>query len=400
MNVLRNPEYRGMAMIVLAIGLMGFVLAAATGKIELFPRPKALDKIIFVSEADGSPDVFAMNADGTGRVRLTTGTKAHSAPAVSPKGDRILCVGRLGGSEQLFSIGANGGDPDWLTNQTGPKRHPAFTPDGERISYIASGRVFTAEKNGDNPYPILPTALELRAAMSDPLRRGEVPVYFDYAWARDSEAIVGARRDADGSESVLFLPGHDAAPQIVPGVGLSWPRLLNVLLEREGESKRRVAPDARVRITGLAWAAAIDGFALSLVSGSDGFLLVFVLDKNQLRLGGFKFFEGRKLGRPTFAPDASAVVVPVVGGHDDSEGGLVRVDLAEGSAEMICSGVFEKPSYSPAGDKILAVLTDEALNRRDIVSVELETGKMKRLTRDGCSYDAVWSPSSSGGGSR
>ncbi|MGC8862403.1 MAG: TolB family protein [Armatimonadota bacterium] len=400
MNILRNPEYRGIAILILVIGLMGFVLAVATGRIELFPGPRALDKIIFVSDAGGSPEIFAINADGTGRAQLTAGADVRSTPAVSPKGDRIVCVGRFRGSEQVFSIGAEGGTPDWLTSQSGPKEHPMFTPDGGRISYIASGRVFVANRNGDNPYPILPTTLELRAAMSDPLRRGEVPTYFDYAWAKDSEAIVGARRDTDGSESVLFLAGHDAAPQIVPGVGLTWSRLLNVLLEREGESRHRVAPDARVRITGLAWAAAMDGFAVSLVSGRDGFLLVFVLDKNQLRLGGFKSFEGRKVGRPTFAPDGSAVVVPVAGGKDGAESGLVRVDLAEGQAELICSGAFEKPSYSPAGDRILAVLADEKARKRDLVSVGLDTGEVKRLTRDGHSYDAVWSPPSEADGTR
>jgi len=389
MNVLRNPEYRGIVILVLVIAVMGFVLAVATGKLELFPGPMALDKIIFVSDATGSPEICAMNADGSGRTQLTTGAKVRSAPAISARGNRIVYVGRFERSDQVFAIGAEGGMPDRLTSATGPKKEPRYTPDGKQLSFIASGRVFVAETNGDSPRPIFPTASEVRAAMSNPLRRGEVPPYFDYGWAPDSEAIVGLRKDPDGNDAATFLAGHDAEPKSPP-----LTPLLNELLKQEGASKRRIAPDERVRITGLAWAAKAPALAFSAVSRNDGFLIVFGVEKGELRLGGFRSFGDHKIGQPAFAPDGSAVVIPMSSTDGISKAGLLKLDLANGRAEVIASGVFERPSYSPAGDRILATLSNEIRQRRDVVTIELATGKVERLTRDGGSHDAIWSPAS------
>ena len=378
--------------LILVIAGMGFVLAVATGRISLFSGPKALDKIVFVSDVTGSREICAMNAEGSGRTQLTTGAAVRSAPAMSPSGDRIVYVGRFGNSDQVFATGAEGGTPDRLTSATGPKKEPRYTPDGSQLSFIASGRVYVAETNGDSPHPIFPTAYEVRAAMSDPLRRGDVPAYYGYAWGPDSAAIVGVRKDSDGNDSAVFLADTRSEPKFIPFAGL-----LNEVLRQEGASKRRIAPGERVRVTGLGWAAKAPVFAVSVVSRNDGFLIVFGVQKGQLRFSGFRSFEGHEIGQPAFAPDGSALAIPTSSADGSSEAGLLKLDLASGRAQVIASGVFQRPSYSPRGDRILATLSDEIRQTRDLVVIELTTGRLKRLTRDGGSYDAIWSPASDTG---
>ncbi|MGQ0632911.1 MAG: TolB family protein [Sporichthyaceae bacterium] len=50
----------------------------------------ARSKIVFASEVNGNIDIYVMNADGTGRKRLTTDPKEDSDPEFSPDGKKIV----------------------------------------------------------------------------------------------------------------------------------------------------------------------------------------------------------------------------------------------------------------------------------------------------------------------
>jgi len=387
MKIRLNPEYKGMFFLLLIISGVGLVLAVATGTLELWTGPQAFDRIVFVSEKTGKPEIWLMNTDGSHPVALTSGAGVRSAPAISPQANRILYVGKFGKSEQIFAIGVRGGRPERLTSATGPKRVPAFTPDGKNISFIASGRVYAADKNGENLSPILPTRQEIHAAMTDPLRRGEIPIYLNYAWGPDSEKLVGIRQELDGNHSVVFLPKRGDKPRFIP-VNL----FLNQLIAREGISKRRLAPDQQVHVTGLSWARDAALFAITLTSGRDGFLTVFAVEKGEPRLAGFKSFFGINIAEPTFAPDGSAIVMTVNASSQPGKQGLVRLDLQTGEVQVLASGIFEGPQYSPNGDKILATKWNSAHSASNLIILDLTTGETKQLTHDGSSYYGVWSP--------
>lgn len=385
MRILRNPEYRGMLLLFLVIGGVGLALALATGTIELFSGPRAFDKIVFVSEKTGEPEIWLMKPDGSGRQAITSGAKVRSAPAISPRANRIIYVGKFGKSEQVFAVGVRGGKPERLTSATGPKLQPAFTPDGNTISFIASGRVYAADKHGEHLSPIFPTPQEIHAAMTDPLRRGEMPVYLSYAWGPDSEAIVGIRQDSDGNHSAVFLPRRGAKPTFIP-LG----PYLNQLIAIESGSQRRPEAGVRVQVTGLSWAKSDPIFAITLATESDSHLLVFVVEKDNPAIAGFKSFRGAVVAEPNFAPDGSAIVMSISSPSKKGDEGLLRLDLQSGTAQLLASGYFELPLYSPTGSKILATRWDQSHSSRDLVSLDLATGELKQLTRDGRSYFGVW----------
>ncbi|MGQ9454861.1 MAG: TolB family protein [Armatimonadota bacterium] len=389
MRILRNPEYRGILFLLLVIATVGFSLAVATGTIELFTGPRAFDKIVYISEQTGSPEIWIMNTDGSNRKPLTNGANVRSAPAVSPKANRIIYVGKFGKFEQVFAIDTRGRHLDRLTSVTGPKQLPAFTPDGNTISFIASGRVYTADKRGENLSPILPTPQETHTALTDPLRRGEMPVYLSYAWGPDSEAIVGIRQEPDGNHSAVFLQRQGAKPKLIP-----FALLLNQLIAQEGVSNRRISPDELIQVTGLSWARDVPAFAITLSCGKDSFLTVFSVENGEPRLMGFKSFIATKIAEPNFAPDGSAIVTIIKSLRRGGEEGLLMINLESGIAQLVASGTFEKPQYSPLGDEILATRREPENANKNLVSVDLTTGKIRRLTQDGCSYFGVWSPSS------
>ncbi|MDH7601866.1 MAG: hypothetical protein QHI38_06935 [Armatimonadota bacterium] len=388
MKFLRNPEFRGMLLILVIIAGVGFALAVATGTLELFAGPQAFDKIVYVSEKTGTPEIWLMKPDGSGRVALTSGAVVRSAPAISPRANRIIYVGKFGKTEQVFAVGTRGGKPERLTSATGPKQQPAFTPDGTSISFIASGRVYAADKHGEHLSPIFPTPQEIHAAMTDPLRRGEMPIYIAYAWGPDSEAIVGIRQEPDGSHSAVFLPSRGAKPMFIP-LGV----YLNQLIAGAGAAQQRAEITRRVQVTGVSWSKTDSMFAITLTAESDSYLFVFVVEKGNPAIAGFKAFRGAVIAQPTFAPDGSALVVAVKSSRKHTEDGLLRLDLQSGTGQLLASGLFEQPLYSPSGDRILATRYDRAHTTKDLVSLDLSTGELKQLTHDGCSYFGIWTPS-------
>jgi Tol biopolymer transport system component len=76
-------------------------------------------RIAFIALADGVPNVFTVNMDGTNRKQLTTRKSACGRVKWSPDGKRIAFVAFEGKWPQLFTIPADGGEPKQLTKIEG-----------------------------------------------------------------------------------------------------------------------------------------------------------------------------------------------------------------------------------------------------------------------------------------
>ena len=107
------------------------------------------EKVVYASyPRNGDPDLFVMNADGTGQTRLTeTPDNDELHPAWSPDGTRIAFTrvekfnrGTADYYEQydVFAIDADGTGEVRLTNNPGRDLHPAWSPDGSRIAFTSS----------------------------------------------------------------------------------------------------------------------------------------------------------------------------------------------------------------------------------------------------------------------
>ena len=102
------------------------------------------DAIAFVSTRDGDYAVYGMNADGSDQGRLTdehgdtstpAGTTFQIAPAYSPDGTTIAFASAREGSLDLYAMDADGSGTRRLTTGPSNESEPAWSPDGAQIAY-------------------------------------------------------------------------------------------------------------------------------------------------------------------------------------------------------------------------------------------------------------------------
>jgi Tol biopolymer transport system component len=93
--------------------------------------------IAFVSECDGTPYIYLMDADGTNQHRLTTSDKQELEPAWSPDGTKIAFVSSQGMLlSNIYIVNSDGTSLHPLTNKTaGYNENPVWSPDGTMLAF-------------------------------------------------------------------------------------------------------------------------------------------------------------------------------------------------------------------------------------------------------------------------
>ncbi len=115
---------------------------AATGAQATGPTPTpaaddASGRIAFVSDREGSWDIYAMNADGSGVTRLTDDAAWDQWPSWSPDGMRIAFHSDRDGSWDIYAMNADGSDVTRLTDDPASDLGPSWSPDGRRIAFYS-----------------------------------------------------------------------------------------------------------------------------------------------------------------------------------------------------------------------------------------------------------------------
>ena len=114
-------------------------------------------KIAFISDREGSEDVWIMNADGSDPVNLTQGRECAS-PAWSPDGKKIAYIDR----GQIWLMNADGSTPHQVTDDPVDKARLWWSEDGRSLYYTAVQPVpLPAEWDGPDAFV---TALDGRGS--------------------------------------------------------------------------------------------------------------------------------------------------------------------------------------------------------------------------------------------
>jgi Tol biopolymer transport system component len=103
--------------------------------VDYEPNIAADGRIAFVSNRAGPFNVYVMNADGRGIVRLTSGDGVDDTPAWSPDGRWIAYASERDGNSDIYIVAASGGAPRRLTTHPAPDLHPTWSPDGQRLLF-------------------------------------------------------------------------------------------------------------------------------------------------------------------------------------------------------------------------------------------------------------------------
>jgi Tol biopolymer transport system component len=93
--------------------------------------------IAFVSERDGTPHIYLMDADGTNQRRLTKGDEPELGPAWSPDGQKIaFMLSESTTLTNIYIVNADGTNLHPLTNETaGYNENPVWSPDGTMLAF-------------------------------------------------------------------------------------------------------------------------------------------------------------------------------------------------------------------------------------------------------------------------
>ena len=94
-------------------------------------------RIAFVTQRDGNPEIYVMNADGTGVTRVTNDPQVDGRPAFTPDGQSIVFhSSRPAGKQEIWAVNLDGTGLTQLTRDS-INFSPAVSPDGQTIAYVS-----------------------------------------------------------------------------------------------------------------------------------------------------------------------------------------------------------------------------------------------------------------------
>ncbi len=92
-------------------------------------------KIVYESGATGHENIYVMNHDGSGKIKLCGDDYRRRVPDVSSDGTRITYMRYTGKNCDIWLMNSNGRNETRLTDNPDEDGHPAFSPDDKYIVY-------------------------------------------------------------------------------------------------------------------------------------------------------------------------------------------------------------------------------------------------------------------------
>ena len=190
-------------------------------------------KVAFSSIRDRNLEIYVMDADGGNPVNLTRDDAYDQAPAWSPDGQRIAFERSSsggGGGPQIYVMNADGSGVEWLTLEPLASwgRSPAWSPDGSSIAYDGEDGISIMDPAGGGTEPVSPEGQYAGQPSWSP----------DGAWIAyvaldpddfDVSHLWVMAADGSGARQLTFGEAWDETPTWSPdGTRIAFARLVDV----------------------------------------------------------------------------------------------------------------------------------------------------------------------------
>ena len=200
-------------------------------------------QIVFVSTRDGNQEIYRIQANGSGVVRLTNDPGADTHPIFAPEGLKILFSSNRGGSFDFYVMATDGTGVTPITSNDGNNDVGGFSPGGGSL-------VFTTDRDGNRELYRMDKGVTNLERLTNNLSRDTAPSY-----SPDGQSIVFAsdrdgqyeiyRMGADGNTPAKLTTGADGEVANCPSWGVTpLPPVITGISPASGW------PGTRVTLTG------------------------------------------------------------------------------------------------------------------------------------------------------
>ena len=100
--------------------------------------------IAFTSNREGQPQIYVMNADGSGKKQVTSNRASNFAPFFHPDGRRIIFSSNVETRNEkgrpsfhLYLVNDDGTGLERITTEGRFNSFPMFSPDGKRLAWVS-----------------------------------------------------------------------------------------------------------------------------------------------------------------------------------------------------------------------------------------------------------------------
>jgi TolB protein len=94
-------------------------------------------KIVYTSYAKLFPQIWMMNVDGSGKREVGTGIELNASPSLAPDDTQIAFAGSAKGNTDVYVVNSGGGGLRRLTTTRAIEASPAWSPTGRQILYTS-----------------------------------------------------------------------------------------------------------------------------------------------------------------------------------------------------------------------------------------------------------------------
>ncbi len=165
-------------------------------------------RIAFTSTRDGNPEIYVMNSDGTGQSRLTVDPAIDQQADWSPTGSRIAFESIRDGNFELYAMNEDGSGQTRLTFSPGGSQEVSWSPDGIQIAYT------------DGPEGR--SEIRIRSTSGGPVRTLRTRFFDEHfpAWSPDGRQIAYSVGQSTYVQEVDGSPA--SAVQVASGLDAAW----------------------------------------------------------------------------------------------------------------------------------------------------------------------------------